>query len=122
MPYSIDDAPDDLAYEIKRYVDWNWDEAASISKLESDWKWDALNDSTNGGAIPCGTPIDSRGGVIITAERSISYFQLNSCNYPEWNPCHFYNVQQNVGTAHALWAERGWEPWFFSCQTLGLCS
>lgn len=120
MPFSINDAPDDLAYEIRRYTDWDWDEAASISKMESGWEWDAEADTTQGGSIPCGTVIDVRNGVPVTAEHSISYFQINACNFPDWKWQHFFNVQQNVGTAHDLWSRRGWEPWYFSAQELGL--
>lgn len=118
--FSIDDAPDELAYEIKRYVDWSWDEAASISFLESGWRWETENDTTEDGLIPCGTPIDEKDGVTITSEHSISYFQINACNYPDWEWQHFFNVRQNVGTAHALWQERGWTPWYFSATELGL--
>ena len=118
---SIDEAPLELSVPIQEF--WlpdEWDNAASISWLESGWKWDAENDSTRGGAIPCGTVIDERGGVKITAERSIGYFQINACNYPDWNPGHFFNARQNAGTAHALWKERGWQPWYFSAVKLGL--
>ena len=118
--FSVDDAPDDLAYEIKRYTDWDWNEAASVSKLESDWKWDAQNDTTQGGTIPCGTPLSYRDGVLITAERSLSYFQINTCDFPDWDPGQLWNTKQNVGTAHMLWNQRGWGPWYFSAQKLGL--
>lgn len=119
--YSINDAPTELADAIREFFPREeWDNAASISYLESEWKWDAEADTTAGGAFPCGTVIATRGGVKIAAEHSISYFQINACNYPDWNWAHFFNVRQNVGTAHALWSERGWSPWYFSAQTLGL--
>jgi hypothetical protein len=117
----IDQAPTELADAIREF--WppdQWDNAAAISQLESNWQWDAELDSTQGGRIPCGTVIDTRDGVKITAEHSISYFQINACNYPDWNPGHFFNTRQNAGTAHALWMERGWEPWYFSAKKLGI--
>jgi hypothetical protein len=119
--YSINDAPQEIADPIREF--WpqaEWDNAASISYLESGWQWNAENDTTNGGSRPCGTLIATSGGVQVTAEHSIGYFQINTCNYPEWNPGHFFNARQNAGTAHALWAERGWQPWYFSAQKLGL--
>lgn len=118
---SIDDAPIEISAPIMEF--WpiaEWDHAASISLLESGWRWDAENDTTRAGTVPCGTVIDVRDGVNITAEHSIGYFQINACNYPDWNPGHFFNARQNAGTAHALWQERGWSPWFFSAQKLGL--
>lgn len=118
---SINDAPDEISSPIREF--WpseEWDNAASISFLESSWRWDAENDSTANGAYPCGTVIASLGGVTITAEHSIGYFQINACNYQGWNPGHLFNARQNAGTAHALWAERGWEPWYFSAKQLGL--
>lgn len=119
--WPIGQAPKEIADPIMEF--WppeEWDHAASISYLESGWKWDAEDDSTNGGQVPCGTVIRQQGGVNVTAERSIGYFQINSCNYPDWNPAHFFNARQNAGTAHALWSQRGWEPWYFSAQQLGL--
>jgi hypothetical protein len=70
--------------------------------------------------IPCGTVIGQFDGVNVTAERSISYFQINACNFPTWNPYHLYNARHNAGTAHMLWASRGWQPWYFSAKRLGL--
>lgn len=118
---SILDAPQELADAIREFFSPDeWDNAASIAFLESGWNWDAEADTTNGGSTPCGTIIATIGGVPISAEHSISYFQINACDYPSWNWAHFFNVRQNVGTAHALWAERGWQPWYFSAKTLGL--
>lgn len=97
-----------------------WDNAVSIAFLESGWNPFAEADSTNGGTIPCGTPLYSRDGITVTAERSVSWFQINSCNFPTWNPAHFFNTRHNVGTAHMLWALRGWSPWYFSAKQLGL--
>lgn len=118
--YSVDDAPDELAYEIKRYTDWDWNAAASISYLESGWNWDAEYDTTYGDPSACGRVLEVRNGITVTAEHSISYFMINGCNYTGWEWAHFFNVHQNVGTAHDLWSKRGWEPWYFSAQELGL--
>lgn len=117
---TIDDAPAEIADPIREF--WpqsEWDNAARIAKLESGWRWDAEYDSTSPDA-PCGTLLGTENGVPITAEHSIGYFQINVCNFPVWNPAHFFNARQNAGTAHALWAERGWEPWYFSAKALGL--
>lgn len=122
LPKTVDQAPEELAGPIKEFFpEDQWDAAASVSWLESDWRWDALADTTDG-AHPCGAVISERDGVKITAECSIGYFQINSCNHPDWNPAHLYNVRQNVGTAHDLWANAGgsWSPWYFSAQALGL--
>lgn len=116
----IDEAPAEIAYPIREF--WpqeEWDNAAAISQLESDWQWNAELDSTSPDA-PCGTPIGERGGVVVYAEHSIGYFQINACNFPDWNPAHFFNARQNAGTAHAIWAEQGWGAWYFSALQLGL--
>lgn len=121
MLKSINEAPAEIADPIREF--WppeEWDNAASISFLESGWQWDAENDTTAGGSRPCGEVIATRGGVAISAEHSIGYFQINACNYPSWNPGHLFNARQNAGTAHALWLDRGWSPWFFSATQLGL--
>lgn len=117
---SINDAPAELAGPIREFwPESEWDNAASISWLESGWRWDALHDTTSA-ETPCGTVIGRQDGVLVAAERSIGYFQINACNYPSWNAAHFYNARQNAGTAHALWAVRGWQPWYFSATLLGL--
>lgn len=118
---SVEDAPPEIREPIKEF--WppeQWDNAASIAFLESGWQWNARNDTTRNGSISCGTPLASIGGVQITAEDSIGYFQVNACNYPTWDPGTLYNARQNAGTAHALWLARGWQPWYFSAQKLGL--
>jgi hypothetical protein len=117
---SLSDAPEELQGPIREF--WpedEWDNAASIAFLESGWRWDAKADTT-APSRPCGSPLSSRGGVVVVAELSIGYFQINSCNFPGWDPCGFYNARQNAGTAHALWAQRGWSPWYFSARQLGL--
>ncbi len=122
MLKSIDDSqlPQELAVAILEFwPEAEWDNAASISYLESGWDAFALLDSTDA-AHPCGAPIQPIGGVAITAERSVGYFQVNSCNFPDWEWARLYNARHNAGTAHMLWAERGWSPWYFSAQTLGL--
>lgn len=118
---SVEDAPAEIRDPIKEF--WpaeEWDNAASISFRESGWRWNARNDTTRKGAVPCGTVIATLGGQPITAEDSIGYFQINSCNYPTWDAGTLYNARQNAGTAHALWQDRGWSPWYFSAKDLGL--
>ena len=117
---TIDDAPDEIATPIKEFwPEVEWDNAASIAYLESGFQWDAENDTTSP-THPCGTPIGQRAGITITAEHSIGYFQINACNYPDWNPAHFFNARQNAGTAHQLWVARGWTPWYYSAKKLGI--
>jgi hypothetical protein len=121
MMKSVDDAPYEIAAPIKEF--WpqtEWDNAASISFLESGWQWDARNNSAGQLGVPCGTVIGNEGGVDITAEDSVGYFQINACNFPAWDPGTLYNARQNAGTAHALWADSGWQPWYLSAQQLGL--
>jgi hypothetical protein len=115
----IDDCPAELRVCIQEF--WppeQWENAAAISQLESGWDAFALNDTTGSG--PCGAIIGERDGVQIASERSVGYFQINSCNYPGWEWQRFYNARHNAGTAHALWDARGWSPWYFSSQKLGL--
>lgn len=118
---SIDDAPVELQVAIKEFwPESEWDNAASISQLESGWDAFALADTTDA-QHPCGAVIGQRGGTTITAERSIGWFQINTCNLPpDWEWQRLYNTRHNAGTAHAMWVERRWQPWFFSAQTLGL--
>lgn len=117
---TIHDAPGELRAAIAEFFpEEEWDNAARIAYLESGWNWDAEYDSTTQDH-PCGTVVDYRNGVRITAEHSIGYFQINACNYPGWNPGHLFNARQNAGTAHALWAEREWQPWYFSAEQLNL--
>lgn len=117
---SIDDAPLELQTVIKEF--WpedEWDNAAAISKLESGWDAFAVANTVDL-EHPCGSIIGHRDGVAVSAERSVGYFQLNSCNFPDWEWQRFYNARHNAGTAHMLWADRGWGPWFFSATRLGL--
>lgn len=122
MVITLADAPLELQVAIQEFwPESEWDNAANIARLESGFNAFAVLDSTSD-ASPCGAQIGERDGVRITAERSVGYFQLNSCNFPEWEWQRFYNARHNAGTAHALWDSAGqsWRPWFFSAKTLGL--
>lgn len=118
--FSVDDAPCELACAIREF--WSedeWDAAASIAFLESAWNAFAVANTVDS-EHPCGSVLRTVGGVAISAELSIGYFQINSCNFRDWNPAHFYNARHNAGTAHMLWAESSWRPWYFSAKKLGL--
>lgn len=120
LKLTIDDAPAELAIAIREYFPASeWDNAARVSYLESGWNWDAEANTTDV-THPCGSLRAVRDGVRITAEWSIGYFQINWCNYMDWDRCSLWNVRQNVGTAHDLWSRAGWRPWYFSAQQLGL--
>jgi hypothetical protein len=121
MLYSVDDAPLDVAESIREFwPEEKWNEAASIAFLESKWNAFAELDSRDPNH-PCGAVLRIVGGVHISAEHSIGVFQINACNLaPGWDERHLFNVRHNCGTAHAMWAERGWSPWFFSAKALGL--
>lgn len=113
-------APAELQAVIEEF--WpepEWDPAAAVAEKESNFDAFALNDTTDA-EHPCGAELPSIGNVVITAERSVGYFQINACNYPGWDWHRLYNARHNAGTAHALWTERGWSPWFFSATSLGL--
>ena len=115
----IDDCPAELRVSIQEFwPESEWDNAAAIAELESGWDAFALNNSTTPWT-PCGSTIGYRDGVRITAEKSIGYFQINSCSF-DWPFGRFYNARHNAGTAHMLWAVRGWQPWYFSAKSLGL--
>jgi len=114
--------PDELRVAVEEF--WpasEWENALAIAQLESGWDAFALNDSTDA-EHPCGSVIGSRDGVTITAERSIGYYQVNSCNFPGWEWQRLYNARHNAGTAHLLWDNAGqrWSPWYFSAKKLGL--
>ena len=120
LPFSISDAPAELQDGIREFFpESEWDNAANISSLESGWNAFALLDSTDE-SHPCGSELPPRDGVAITAERSVGYFQINSCNYPDWEWQRLYNARHNAGTAHMIWSTQGWGAWFFSAKTLGL--
>jgi hypothetical protein len=50
----------------------------------------------------------------------VGYFQINACNFPDWEWQRLYNARHNAGTAHMLWAQQGWNAWYFSAHQLGL--
>lgn len=119
---TIEDAPIELQVAIQEFwPESEWDNAAAIAHLESGFDPFALDDSTSA-TVPCGAVIGNRAGVDITAERSVGYFQINSCNFPDWEWQRFYNARHNAGTAHLLWDRAGgkWSPWFFSAKKLGI--
>lgn len=118
----LDDAPIELQAGIMEFwPESEWDNAAGIAKLESNFDAFAVADTAtaNGG---CGVPIGQRDGVSVVSERSVGYFQINACNFPDWEWQRFYNARHNCGTAHQLWDNAGqrWTPWFFSAKKLGL--
>jgi hypothetical protein len=118
---AIDECPDELRGAIMEF--WpedQWDNAAAVSHLESGWSAFATADTRRPGA-GCGQVIGERDGVRISAEYSLGWFQINGCNLPgDWTPEHLFNTRHNCGTAHAMWSERGWSPWYFSATKLGL--
>ena len=114
-----DDAPKELVDAcIEFWPDNEVDNALSIAQLESGWDAFALNDTAR--RYGCGMQYGTIGSVALTGERSVGYFQINSCNFPSWEWQRFYNARHNAGTAHMLWAISGWEPWYFSATKLGL--
>ena len=119
---TLADAPLELQVAIQEFwPESEWDNAANIARLESGFDAFALADTATavGG---CGVPIGERDGVPVSSERSVGYFQINSCNFPDWQWPWFYNARHNAGTAHQLWDNAGqrWTPWFFSARKLGL--
>lgn len=117
---SIDDAPPELQVAIQEF--WppeEWDHAAAIASLESDFNAFAVRDTTDR-EHPCGSRLGTTSGVPVSAERSVGYFQVNSCNFPEWEWQRLYNARHNAGTAHDIWTRQGWGAWFFSATKLGL--
>lgn len=117
---TLSDAPLELQDGIREFwPESEWENAAAISRLESSWDAFAVDDTTSGDH-PCGSQLPSVNGVAVTAERSVGYFQVNSCNFPEWEWQRLYNARHNCGTAHLIWADQGWEAWFFSARQLGL--
>lgn len=116
----LDDAPHELQAGIREFwPESEWENAAGIAYLESGFDAFAVHDSTAPG-VPCGAIVGESGGVRISAERSVGYFQINSCNFPGWEWQRLYNARHNAGTAHMLWVDRGWTAWFFSARRLGI--
>lgn len=117
---AYDRAPPELRSAICEF--WpqsEWLNAAAIAELESGFDAFALADTTDADH-PCGAVIGQRDGVDIAAELSVGYFQIDACNFPDWEWQRLYNAHHNAGTAHMLWADRGWQPWYFSALKLGL--
>lgn len=121
LAITIDDAPAELQDGIRQF--WpedEWTNAARVSLLECGWNAFAEND-TRGPGYPCGALLFMKNGVAVRAEWSIGWFQINACNLAVgWKPAHLFNTRHNCGTAHAMWATRGWSPWYFSATGLGL--
>ena len=119
MPY-LDECPAELKVAILEFFsEEDAENAARISLLESGWDAFALRDSTDADH-PCGANIGQRDGIPVAAERSVGYFQINSCNYPSWEWQRLYNARHNAGTAHLIWSTQGWRAWYFSAKELGL--
>lgn len=119
---SIDDptCPDELRDAIKEFFPSDqWDAAVTIAYIESRWDAFALADTTDQDHA-CGDFLRVEAGVAILAERSIGYYQINSCNFPDWEWQRLYNARHNVGTAHMLYDQQGWSAWYFSAKALGL--
>jgi hypothetical protein len=117
---SFNEAPCELQCGIAEFwPESEWEHAADISQLESGWDAFATRD-TRTPDHPCGSLLQPIGGVAISAELSIGYFQINACNFPDWPAERFYNARHNCGTAHLIWTQQGWGAWFFSAQKLGL--
>lgn len=118
---TFDDAPQELQLGVSEF--WpqsEWDNAVRISLLESGWSAFAEND-TRSQTNPCGSVLRYKDGLAILAEWSIGWFQINVCTMdPSWDARRLFNTRENCGTAHALWAERGWKPWLISAGELSL--
>lgn len=117
---TLNDAPLELQVAIMEF--WpasEWDNAAAIASLESSFDSFAVRDTTDN-EHPCGSRLTTTSGVAITAERSVGYFQINSCNFPDWEWQRLYNARHNAGTAHLIWGQQGWGAWYFSAKQLGL--
>ena len=117
---TLTDAPMELQVTIQEFFpESEWDNAAAIAQLESNFDAFALNDTATRYG-DCGIPIFKRNGIQVVSERSVGYFQINACNFPAWEWARLYNARHNAGTAHMLWAEQGWGAWYFSAHSLGL--
>lgn len=116
-----DGVPDELWYSVAEFFpESEWENACNIARLESAFDAFALRDTaTQAGG--CGIAIGESDGVRITSERSVGYFQINACDFPDWEWQRLYNARHNAGTAHLLWSgNNDWSPWFFSARKLGL--
>lgn len=116
----LGDAPPELQVAIQEFFpNEEWDNAAAVAYLESNFDAFALADTTDA-EHGCGVVVGNRDGVNVSAERSVGYFQINSCNFPDWEWQRLYNARHNAGTAHMLWANQGWGAWYFSAHKLEL--
>lgn len=114
------DPPAELVIAVQEFwPESEWENAYDIAYLESGFNAFALADTTDS-EHPCGAVVGVIGGVTVTAERSVGWFQVNSCNYPDWEWQRLYNTRHNAGTAHLIWTEGGWGRWYFSALKLGL--
>lgn len=112
--------PNDLVWLVRQHWPWSeWSNALAIALSESGWDAEAENDTTDGDH-PCGSALYERGGEMVSAERSVSYFQVNLCNYPEDRWAELQTPAGNVAEAAALWRARAWQPWYFTAGYLGL--
>lgn len=112
--------PDELVALVQRYWPWSeWSNALAISLKESGWDNEAFANTVDD-AHPCGAIVGTFRGQPVSAERSVGYFQLNLCNYPSEVETDLRTPEGNVAEAHALWAARGWQPWYFTALELGL--
>jgi hypothetical protein len=117
---TLESAPLELQDGIREFFpESEWENAANIAWLESGFDAFAVHDSTDSDH-PCGSSLGERNGVAITAERSVGYFQVDTCNFPNWEWQRLYNARHNCGTAHLIWVRQGWAAWYFSAKQLGL--
>lgn len=117
---TIADAPEELRVSIAEFFPQEeWDHAAQVAELESGFDAFAKNDTTDD-RHPCGSYLRSIDGVRISAERSVGYFQIDTCSFPDWEWQRLYNARHNAGTAHLIWTRQGWGAWYFSARKLGL--
>lgn len=113
-------APLELQVAIQEFwPETEWDNAANVAQLESAFDAFAVDDTTSPD-LPCNTLLRTVDGVDVFAERSVGYFQINSCNFPSWEWQRLYNARHNAGTAHLIWTRQGWAAWYFSAKQLGL--
>jgi hypothetical protein len=113
-------APCELQCGIREF--WSedqWENAANIAYLESNYNVFAVAD-TRDPDHPCGSHIRTVDGVVVSAELSVGYFQINACNFPLWEWQRLYNARHNCGTAHMIYDQQGWGAWYFSAKRLGL--
>ena len=116
------DAPAELQDGITEFFPGSeWDNLARLSYLESKWNAFAVLDTASS-AGGCGIPLGDLNGVPIVSERSVGYFSIDSCLFPDWEWQRLYNARHNCGTAHLIWVQQGYWAWYFSAVELGLIS